>query len=113
VEKIAPDAAANDAALSDADRAVLRDSIRGFALIFYATPWPVLTVLAFVLAAYALGRNHRARALALTLVFFFFDMTFARNVFLVATVATFTLAVIALRYMVPHIALQRPKVEAT
>jgi len=47
----------------------LRDSIRGFALIFYATPWPVLTVLAFVLAAYSLGRNHRARALALTLVF--------------------------------------------
>ena len=30
MEKIAPDAAANDAALSDADRAVLRDSIRGF-----------------------------------------------------------------------------------
>jgi vancomycin resistance protein VanJ len=47
----------------------LRDSVRGLALIFYATPWPVLTVLAFLLAAYALGRNHRARALALTLVF--------------------------------------------
>jgi hypothetical protein len=49
--------------------------------------------------------------LALTLVFFFLDMEYARDVFLVATVATFTLAVIALRYMVPHIALQRPVVD--
>jgi hypothetical protein len=34
-------------------------------------------------------------------------------VFFVATMATFILAVVALRYMVPRIALQRPKVEAT
>ena len=47
----------------------LRDSVPGLSLIFYATPWPVLTALAFVLAAYALGRHHRARSLALTLVF--------------------------------------------
>jgi hypothetical protein len=50
--------------------------------------------------------------LALTLVFFFLDMRTPRDVFLIATVLTFTLAVIALRYMVPHIAQQRPKVEA-
>ena len=49
--------------------------------------------------------------LALTLVFFFLDMQYARDVFLIATVATFTLAVIALRYMVPRIALQRPVID--
>jgi len=49
--------------------------------------------------------------LALTLVFFFLDMKAARDVFLIATAATFTLAVIALRYMVPSIAKQRPVVD--
>jgi endonuclease/exonuclease/phosphatase (EEP) superfamily protein YafD len=37
-------------------------------VIFYATPWPVLAVLAFGLACYALARRRRARALALALV---------------------------------------------
>lgn len=38
------------------------------AVLFYATPWPVLAALAFALACYALGRQRRARALALALV---------------------------------------------
>jgi len=49
---------------------------------------------------------------ALTVIFFFLDMEAARDVCLIATLATFTLAVIALRYLVPRIAQQRPKVPA-
>ena len=46
----------------------LRDRHPLPAVIFYATPWPVLAALAFGLACYALGRQRRARALALALV---------------------------------------------
>lgn len=48
---------------------------------------------------------------AVTLILFFLDMRAARDVFAIATIATFTLAVIALRYLVPRIAQQRPIVE--
>ncbi len=46
----------------------LRDRLALTGTIFYATPWPVLAGLAFGLACYALGRQRRARALALALV---------------------------------------------
>ena len=47
---------------------------------------------------------------ALTILFFFLDMTATRDVVFIATIATFTLATVALRYWVPRIAKQRPKV---
>lgn len=46
----------------------MRDRLPVTGVIFYATPWPVLAVLTFALACYALGRQRRARALALALV---------------------------------------------
>ena len=46
----------------------LRDRHPFSGVIFYATPWPVLAALTFALACYALGRQRRARALALALV---------------------------------------------
>jgi endonuclease/exonuclease/phosphatase (EEP) superfamily protein YafD len=46
----------------------VRDRVQALAVIFYATPWPVLAALAFVLAAYAIGRRRRCRALGLALV---------------------------------------------
>ena len=46
----------------------LRDRLALTSAIFYATPWPVLAGLAFALACYALGRQRRARALALAIV---------------------------------------------
>jgi hypothetical protein len=47
---------------------------------------------------------------ALTILFFFLDMIATRDVVFIATIATFTLATVALRYWVPRIAKQRPKV---
>jgi len=48
---------------------------------------------------------------ALTLVFFILDWHQTRDVLAIATLVTFTLAVVALRYMVPRIAEQRPRIE--
>lgn len=49
---------------------------------------------------------------ALTVLFFFLDMKMTRDVVFIATIVTFTLATVSLRYWVPRIAKQRPKVPA-